>query len=68
MVYFTLQIKKIVSCLISSEYYKAQNVHFVLEKEYFSSDWIIDLDATLYERIDECFITFPEYFFQDLAL
>ena len=62
VVYFPLHIKKIVSCFIFSEYFKAQNVHSLLEKEDFSSDCIIDLDTTLspkYERRDECCIIIP---------
>ena len=62
MVYFPLHIKKIISCFISSEDYKAQNVHSLMEKEDFSSDCIIDLEKTLYEWRDECYITIPKDF------
>ena len=35
VVYFPLHIKKIISCFIFSEDYKAKNVHSLLEKEVF---------------------------------
>ena len=63
VVCFPLYIKKIVTCLISWEDYKTQNAHYLLEKEYFSSACIIDLDTTLspkYERRDDCCITIPK--------
>ena len=65
---FSLTYQEDFSCFISSEDYKAQNVHSLLEKEDFSFDFIINLDANLYERRDECYITIPEDFFQELAL
>jgi len=63
VVYFPFYLKRIVSCFIFSEDYKAQNVHSLLEKEDFSSNCIINRDTTLspkYERRDECCITIPE--------
>ena len=63
VVYFPLHIKNIVSWFIFLEDYKAQNVHYLLEKENFSFNCIIDLDTTLspkYERRDDCYITIPE--------
>ena len=60
VVYFPLHIKKIYSFSIFSKYYKAQNVHSLLEKEDFSSNCINDLDTNLspkYERRDDFCIT-----------
>ena len=39
-----------------------------MEKEDFSSNCIIDIDTTLYERRDECYITILEYFCQEMTL
>ena len=63
VVYFPFYLKRIVSCFIFSEYYKAQNVNSLLEKDDFSSACIINLDTSVsskHERRDDCCITIPK--------